>query len=419
MMEEKEKLSLISEYKADIESIYNIWFINNETRLKAFRSIKIGINQIVSDIKEQTFPNDFKGSSLEFVLNAITEQKEIFEGAAHPFYWKPKLRIPDIYENRNNLQLFGQFLDNCLKFSNEDQIIKEIIKLDSCSIKGLGPAVANLMYFIHPTIIPPFNTSIVRGFNALFGRKIKLGSWKDYLLMREELIEFNNKYKNQFSKDLGAVTGFLYDVGIGKLVIANNSEEIFQKEEEKRRKNLSKRHNDLIKEVKEESEHTMIQYLLIKIGNALGYHVSVATNDKSKSYENNNFSFLTVGKLPQLISDEEIMKTIGLIDVLWLNKDENTVVCAFEVEKSTSIYSGILRLTDLALSLKEMNSVSLYLVAPDEREKEVKIQLKRPSLSKNSNESISYILFSKLCTHCDSICELGSDYTILEKIANK
>jgi hypothetical protein len=37
------------------------------------------------------------------------EQKQVFEGAAHPFYWKPKLRIPDIYENEENKRTFGRF----------------------------------------------------------------------------------------------------------------------------------------------------------------------------------------------------------------------------------------------------------------------------------------------------------------------
>lgn len=52
--------------------------------------------------------NDFKGSSLDY----IAEQKQIFVGVAHPFYWKPKLQIPDIYENQNNKIAFGQFLEN-------------------------------------------------------------------------------------------------------------------------------------------------------------------------------------------------------------------------------------------------------------------------------------------------------------------
>ena len=53
---------IIHQYKADKESVYNTWFINNEERLKAFRSIRRGVMQVVDDIKCKRFPNDFKGS---------------------------------------------------------------------------------------------------------------------------------------------------------------------------------------------------------------------------------------------------------------------------------------------------------------------------------------------------------------------
>ena len=101
---------LVESYKTDTESVFNTWFIGSEERLKAFRTIRRGVATVVEDIQAGRFPNDFKGSSLEFVLACITEQKQVFEGAAHPFYWKPKLRIPDIYENEINKQAFGQFL---------------------------------------------------------------------------------------------------------------------------------------------------------------------------------------------------------------------------------------------------------------------------------------------------------------------
>src|SRR4051812_36313424 len=87
---------LVQQYKADPESVYNTWFIDNKTRMKAFRSIRRGVGEVIEAIRAGTFGNDFKGSPLEFVLTCITEQKQVFEGAAHPFYWKPKLRIPDI-----------------------------------------------------------------------------------------------------------------------------------------------------------------------------------------------------------------------------------------------------------------------------------------------------------------------------------
>src|ERR1035437_9859907 len=117
-------VAIISVYKSNPESVFNTWFINSEQRLKAFRSIRTGVQQVIRDIHEGTFPNDFKGSSLEVVLTAITEQKQVFEGAAHPFYWKPKLRIPDIYENPANKLAFGQFLESCLESSTEEQLIR-------------------------------------------------------------------------------------------------------------------------------------------------------------------------------------------------------------------------------------------------------------------------------------------------------
>jgi type II restriction enzyme len=116
--------SIINQYKNDKESVYNTWFINNEERLKAFRSIRRGVLQVIDDIKNKRFGNDFKGTSLEFVLSSITEQKQVFEGASHPFYWKPKLRIPDIYENEANKIAFGQFLENCINAKNEETLIK-------------------------------------------------------------------------------------------------------------------------------------------------------------------------------------------------------------------------------------------------------------------------------------------------------
>jgi len=274
---------IIQEYKDDPESVYSTWFINNETRLKAFGAIRRGVEQVIKDIKENAFPTDFKGSSLEVVLTAITEQKQVFEGAAHPFYWKPKLRIPDIYENDTNKSVFGQFLESCLKANREEQIIKEIIKLKQQNIKGLGPSVANILYFIHPTIIPPFNTAMVNGFNLLFKEKKKLGSWDDYLEMRDTILQVNDQFKNILSKDLGAISGLLFDIGVGKVVVDENVQIVIEKEGQKRKELLQKRHKEVQAEIEEENMHTKVQYLLMKIGKSLGYDVIVASNDRTKS----------------------------------------------------------------------------------------------------------------------------------------
>ncbi len=277
--------------------------------------------------------------------------------------------------------------------------------------------MANILYFIHPTVIPPFNTAMVNGFNLLFNEKKKLGSWNDYLEMRDTILQVNDQFKNILSKDLGAVSGLLFDVGVGKVVVDENVPMILEKEDKKRKGLLQKRHQEVQAEVEEEDTHTKIQYLLMKIGKSLGYDVVVASNDRLKSYNDEKFSFISLPELPEIEVDDEVKKTIALIDVIWFERGTNKLVSAFEVEKSTSIYSGILRLTDLALTLPNSEEISLYLAAPEQREKEIIAQLKRPSLVAKEGTKISYILFSELCTHCDSICKFGDDYTIMEKIA--
>lgn len=405
---------LIDIYKQDKESVYNTWFVNNEERLKAFRSIRRGVMQVVDDIKQGKFPNDFKGSSLEFVLTCITEQKQVFEGAAHPFYWKPKLRIPDIYENQANKKHFGQFLENCLSTAKEETLVKEIIQLDGKKIKGLGPAVASILYFLHPTVIPPFNTAIINGFNALFKDKKKLGSWEDYLRIREVIITTNEQYKALLSNDLGAITGLLFEIGMRNILIGDE-EFLDEKERKKIEQQLQKRHAVIVSEQQEDDLHTEMQYHLLKIGKSLGYDVIAASNDRSRNYGGNSFSFMGLEDLPDLGIDKETTSTINLIDVLWLRKGSHKIISAFEVEKTTSIYSGILRLSDLSFAFPEEQR-NLFLVIPDSREKDVMLQLKRPAI-KNNKVTIHYILFSELREHCDALCKFGDDYNIMKKIA--
>ncbi len=405
---------IIQQYKSDSESVYNTWFVDNDQRLKAFRTIRRGVLQVIDDIKSKTFPNDFKASSLEFVLSCIAEQKQVFVGVAHPFYWKPKLRIPDIYENQNNKIAFGQFLECCMNAKNEEQILKEIVKLDNLKIKGLGPAVASILYFLHPTLFPPFNTAIVNGFNFIFKDKKKLGSWSEYLKIREVLIVTNQQHKGELSNDLGAIAGLCFEIGTQKMLICND-EYLSEEERKKFEKNIEKRQREIQEEKQEESLHNEMQYHLLRIGHSLGFDVTPANNDKSKAFNGNSFSFISLKSFPELPTDKDTQNTIKLIDVLWFQKGTNNIIGAFEVEKSTSIYSGILRLSDLHFSIADGDEV-FYIIIPDNREKEVVQQLNRPVI-KNSQMIIKYILFSDLRCHCDAICKFGTDHSIMDKIS--
>jgi type II restriction enzyme len=409
---------LVDEYRNDKESVYNTWFLQDKDRLKAFRTIKSGVNDVIKEIQQNTFGNDFKGSSLETVVTAISEQKQVFEGAAHAFYWKPKLRIPDIYENEENKKIFGRFLQACLLAKDEKKIVDEILKLNGKRIKGLGPAVANILYFLHPTLFPPFNTCIVNGFNALFQKKMKLGSWLDYLEMRETIIETNQIYRQMLSNDYGAISGLLFEIGIGRIVIPENAEKIIAKEEEKKLKTIKKRHLQVLADFKEENEHSEMQYSLGKLGRQLGYDVWIAQNDHSKQWNGLGLGELSIKKLPNATFSEDVYKTVSLIDVIWLDS-ESHIIGAFEVEKSTSIYSGILRLHDLATSMVD-GQCQLYLLAPNKREKDIQAQLLRPSLQLSLQKMpISYITFNEFKCNCEAMCKFGENIDVLEKIAKK
>lgn len=408
---------LIDRYKADPESVYNTWFVSSAERMKAFRSIQRGVRDTVDSIVAGTFGNDFRGSPLEIVLTAITEQKQVFEGAAHPFFWKPKLRIPDIYENETNKRKFAAFLDACLAANREEQVLAEMSQLAAAEIKGLGPSVANIIYFLHPTIAPPFNTAMVKGFNSLFDDKKKLGSWESYLAMREVIVRTNDQVRSQLSKDLGAFAGLLYEIGSGGLLVDGNIDTVVAVEKAKAEKTAHARHVEFLNEQKEESEHTQIQYLLIKIGRALKCDVYVARNDRHRSYDGQAFAQLTLPQLPPLNWSADVLETVGLIDVIWFEPGTSDVASAFEVEKSTSIYSGILRLEDLARSIPGC-TCNFYLVAPAQREKQVMAQLARPALRNDLGDiPLAFISFDDLCQDCDALCKFGEDSSILKKIA--
>lgn len=99
--------------------------------------------------------------------------------------------------------------------------------------------------------------------------------------------------------------------------------------------------------------------------------------------------------LPNLF-DEATNRTVELIDVLWLRG--NAIVAAFEIESTTSIYSGLLRMADL-LAMQPNVTIPLYLVAPDERPNKVLSEVNRPTFSRLSpplNQACRYLAFSVL-----------------------
>lgn len=410
---------LIEHWKADQHSTYNTWFLWKE-RLKNFRSIRRGIGQVVRDIEADTFGNAYRGSSLETVVGSIAEQRQIFKGADHAFLWKPKLRIPDIYENRANQLAFAKLLHHCDCCDTADEVIAAIQRIDAIAIKGLGPAVANLLYFIHPTIVAPFNTAIVKGFNAVTGSNVKLGRWDHYLSMREGMLRLNAEHRTMLSNDLGAIAGLMFDVGMERYAPPPRKDDTtalseWEADLQRVREESAAAQRQLAQARESDATHTEIQGWLRDLGRALGYVTWIASNDRSRHYGDGTLGDGCLNELPTSITAG--MDSVRLIDVVWLSPDSGQVTAAFEVEHSTSIYSGIVRMLDLALGTEVGEGSVLFLVAPDNRKGEVEQQLRRPAFMRVSDMNIRYLPYSELRQHRESIARFGSGIKPLLEIS--
>ena len=411
---------LIEVWRRDPESSYNTWFLGAE-RLRNFRSLRPGIWRVVEEIKAGTFGNAYRGSSLESVVHAIAQQRPIFKGADHAFLWKPKLRIPDIYESRNNQLAFGRFLDKCFCCDAGDEVVSAIHEIDALAIKGLGPAAANLLYFLHPTLVCPFNTAIAKGYNLVTGGRVKLGSWQHYLTMRQGVVHLNAAYRDLFSNDLGAIAGFLFDVGSERYKtpaadtpaaraawVADLANVRIQAREESAAMRASR---------STDSTHSEIQGWLRDLGIGLGFDVWIASNDRNRDHEGSKLGDNCLGDLPAQVAKMAFAESIRLIDVLWFRKDDGHAAAAFEVEHTTSIYSGIVRMLDLAMA--SQGEISLFIVAPDERENEVRAQLGRPAFSRFGDVDVRFLPYSELQLHRTSMARFGAGLRAVNAVARR
>ena len=156
------------------------------------------------------------------------------------------------------------------------------------------------------------------------------------------------------------------------------------------------------------TRHTEIQHHLMTLGAEMGFDIWVARNDRSRSWNNK-----TLGDLPKVIDElptqfnEATNRTIELIDVLWLKG--NSIVSAFEVECTTSIYSGLLRMSDL-LALQPNLEIKLFIIAPDERREKVKQEILRPTFSlkeKPLAKICGFLSFGKLTEKLEGIQKMG------------
>jgi hypothetical protein len=148
--------------------------------------------------------------------------------------------------------------------------------------------------------------------------------------------------------------------------------------------------------------HTEIQWKLLNLGSQMGLNIWAPKSDRGKAW----FS-KPIGAVPKLLDklptsfDEGTTKTVENIDVLWLKGA--AIVVAFEVEHTTTIYSGLLRMSDL-LTMQPNLDINLYLVGPDDRYAKFAREVARPtfaSRSKPLHTLCGFLPYSKLCARIE------------------
>jgi hypothetical protein len=130
--------------------------------------------------------------------------------------------------------------------------------------------------------------------------------------------------------------------------------------------------------VDEGRESIRIQSLIAQIGARMGLSIWIPKADRGgvlKQWTGDQKPLLE--RLP-LNYDDVTLRTIEQIDVIWLRG--RSIVRAFEVEQTTSVYSGILRMADL-LALQPNMDIKLHIAAPAARREKVFQEIRRPVFS--------------------------------------
>lgn len=153
----------------------------------------------------------------------------------------------------------------------------------------------------------------------------------------------------------------------------------------------------------EQRDSIKMQALLAEIGERMGLKIWLPKSDRQRVldiWKPENESLLE--QLP-LNYDEATLSTIENIDVLWIKR--RSIKRAFEVEHTTSIYSGILRMADL-MALQPNLNIKAHIVAPADRKAKVLMEISRPVFAFLENgplsESCTYISY-------DAIKELSQE----------
>jgi len=134
--------------------------------------------------------------------------------------------------------------------------------------------------------------------------------------------------------------------------------------------------------------HAGVQTLLAAVGNLKGYDVWVPAHDVCGLEWSLTKPFKLRQSIPQGYSAVE--PTLSEIDVVWVSKSRDVIQALFEVEHTTTIYSGLLRFNDLLITDPRLSRFSI--VSNESRRALFSRQLFRPTFQRSGLAEVTSFL---------------------------
>lgn len=270
------------------------------------------------------------------VIPAFERINEIKKGDKIVYYCKGDSVIKGIYEiNRINFAKEKKWSGSPFQFE-----LKPIIELDEPL--EFKPLISSLDLFKHLDDVRKWGMSLQGKYNS-----IKPLTDKDYNLILKSV---------------------------------ENAEKSFIEEKE-----------EYEEELEDYGTHLLQQYKIAEWGLKNGYRVHIAINDKNKIKE----------KLPKVLEEipkfhaEDIVNIAKRIDVLFFRKERDILTHAFEVEHTTNIYSGLLRLNDIAEKYPPGNTKYLIISNDNNKDKFYR-ELDRPSFSLLKDQKCEFFNYKEI-----------------------
>lgn len=189
----------------------------------------------------------------------------------------------------------------------------------------------------------------------------------------------------------------IYHEKIGTDILSETGKEI---------ENAAEQEKVVLPQKEEDDIHLRIQYFLVKIGQMRGYDIWVAVNDRNKNYKGETLNSIILDELPHF-AGPNVLRIAKSIDVIWFKKRTSQPVCFFEIEHSTSIYSGLLRLNDVKIDYPISKA---FIVCPKERRNLFESQIQRRTFTYNELSDICQFL------SYDDVKKLHESYETVKSI---